>query len=90
VALRRKSGESLSDFIKRFNKMYNNIHDEINPIKSLAKITFENSFDVELSLLLRERRSTTLLSMQEAIIEVESNILSYEKLKNKSDRDKEK
>jgi hypothetical protein len=40
--------------------------------------------------MLRETRSTTFLSMQEESIEVESNILASEKLKNKSDRDKKK
>jgi hypothetical protein len=88
--LRRKNGESVSDFTKRFNKMYNKIPDEIKPTEASTKITFANAFDVEFSLLLRERRSTTLLSMQEATIEVESNILASEKLKNKSDRDKKK
>jgi hypothetical protein len=43
--LRRKSGESVSNFIKRFNKMYNKIPDEINPTEALAKIIFGNSFD---------------------------------------------
>jgi hypothetical protein len=89
-ALRRKSGESVSDFTKRFNKMYNKIPDEIKPTEASTKITFANSFDAKLSLLLRERRSTTLFSMQEETIEVESNILASEKLKNKSDRDKKK
>jgi hypothetical protein len=36
------------------------IPDEINPTEASTKITFENAFDVEFSLLLRERRSTTL------------------------------
>jgi hypothetical protein len=61
--LRRKSGESVSNFTKGFNKMYNKIPDEIQPTEASAKITFENSFDAKLSLLLRERRSTTLVSM---------------------------
>jgi hypothetical protein len=89
-ALRRKNGESISDFTKRFNNMYNKILDQITPTKSSTKITFANVFDAEFSLLLRERRSTTLLSMQKATIEVESNILASEKLKNKSNRDKNK
>lgn len=68
--LRRKSGESVLDFTKRFNKMNNKIHDEINPTEASTKITFANEFDAELSLLFREIRSTTLLSMQEETIEV--------------------
>jgi hypothetical protein len=69
-ALKRKNGESISDFTKRFNKMYGRILDEINPTEASAKITYVNAFDSKLSLLLRERISTTLLSMQKASIEV--------------------
>jgi hypothetical protein len=89
-ALKRKQGESVSDFTKRFNKMYSKIPEEIKPTETSAKITFSNAFDVEFSLLLRERRSVTLILMQEATIEVESNILAAERLKSKNDRDKKK
>jgi hypothetical protein len=89
-ALKRKNGESISDFTKRFNKMYGRIPDEIKPTEASAKITYANAFDAEFSLLLRERRSTTLLSMQEATIEVESNILASDRLKTRSDKEKKK
>jgi hypothetical protein len=89
-ALKRKQGESISDFTKRFNKMYSKIPDEIKPSETSAKITFANAFDVEFSLLLRERRSATLSLMQEAAIEVESNILAADKLKSRGDRDRKK
>jgi hypothetical protein len=89
-ALKRKSGKSISDFTKRFNKMYCRIPDEIKPTKASAKITYANSFDAEFSLLLRERISTTLLSMQEVAIEVKSNILASDKLKTRSDKEKKK
>jgi hypothetical protein len=75
-ALRRKQGESIPDFTKRFNQMYGKIPEEIKPSETSAKITFANAFDVEFSLLLRERRTTTLSLMQDVSIEVESNILA--------------
>jgi hypothetical protein len=89
-ALKRKSGESVSDFTKRFNKMYTKIPDEIKPIETSAKSNFLNAFDGEFSLLLRERRYASLSSMQEENIEVESNILEVERLKKKYDRDRKK
>jgi hypothetical protein len=89
-ALKRKNGESISNFTKRFNKMYGRIPDDIKLTEALAKITYANAFDAEVSLLLRERISTTLLSMQEASIEVESNILASDMLKTRSDKDKKK
>jgi hypothetical protein len=60
-ALKRKQGESISDFNKRFNKLYSKIPDEIKPIETSAKVTFVNAFDAEFSLLLRERRYVTLI-----------------------------
>jgi hypothetical protein len=56
--------------------MYVRIPDEIKPTEASAKITYANEFDAEFSLLLRERRSATLFSIQEETIEVESNILA--------------
>jgi hypothetical protein len=62
-SLKRKEGESVSDFSKRFNKMYNKIPTKINPSKSSAKITYASAFDLDFCLLLRERRATTLAHM---------------------------
>jgi hypothetical protein len=70
--------------------MYGRIPDEIKPTEASTKITYANAFDAEFSLLLRERRSTTLLSMQEPSIEVESNILESDMLKTRYDKDKKK
>jgi hypothetical protein len=89
-ALRRKQGESIPDFTKRFNQMYGKIPEEIKPSKTSAKITFANAFDVKFSLLLREIRTTTLILMQDVFIEVESNILAADKLKSRNERDRKK
>jgi hypothetical protein len=89
-ALNRKDGESISYFTKIFSKMYGRIPDEIKPTKMSTKITYANVFDADFSLMLRERWSTTLSSMQEASIEVESNILASDKLKARYDKDKKK
>jgi hypothetical protein len=77
-SLKRKEGESISDFSKRFNKMYNKIHSEIKPTQSSTKITYANAFDPDFSLLLRERRATFLSHMQDVALEVESNILAVD------------
>ena len=44
-ALKRKNGESISYFTKRFNKMYGRIPYEIKPLEASAKITYANEFD---------------------------------------------
>jgi hypothetical protein len=89
-SLKRKQGEYISDFTKIFNKMDSKISDEIKPTETSAEITFVNAFDVDFSLLLRERRYATLSLMQEVAIEVEYNILVVEKLKSRGERDKKK
>ena len=82
----KRNGESLSDFTKIFNKMYQKNTNEIKPSETSTMITYGNAFVDEFSLLLRERRSTNLAAVQESTIEVESNILEVERLKGESDR----
>ena len=55
--------------------MYSKIPTEIKPIATSAIITYVNAFDSEFFLLLREKRYVTLVDMQDATLEVESNIL---------------
>jgi hypothetical protein len=80
----------VSDFTKRFNRMYSTIPAKIKPTETSAQITYANSFDSEFCFLLRERRSTTLSLMQDASLEVESNILAAHKLKGNVDRKRQK
>jgi hypothetical protein len=70
--------------------MYGKIPEEIKPSETSAKITFANAFDAKFSFLIRERRASTLILMQDVAIEVESNILAADKLKSRSDRDRKK
>jgi hypothetical protein len=44
-ALRREEGEYVSDFSKRFNKMYKNIPTEVKPTETSSKMTYANAFD---------------------------------------------
>lgn len=52
-SLKRKEGESLVDFTKRFNKVYQKILVEVKPPETIAMITFANAFDAKFSLWLR-------------------------------------
>jgi hypothetical protein len=87
-SLKKKEGESVSDFSMIFNKMYRNIPTEVKPTEKFSKITYSSYFDLDLCLLLRERRATSLAHMQDAIIEVESNIMVVDELRSKADRDR--
>ena len=86
--LKRENGESVSNFTKRFNNMYSKIPTEIKPTDTSARITYANAFDSNFCLLLRERRSASLSLMQDAALEVESNIVASQKVKGNIDRKK--
>ena len=92
-SLKRKVGESLIDFMKRFNKVYQKIPAEVKPLETTTMITFANAFDAKFSLWLRVAKPQSFPSMQEASIEVESKILETNKLKsyeNKGVKEKKK
>jgi hypothetical protein len=83
-------GEYVSDFSKRFNKMYNKIPAEIKPSEASAKILYASAFGPDFCLLLREGRATSLAQMKDEAIEVESNVLVAERLRNKANTDRRK
>jgi hypothetical protein len=87
-SLKKMEGESVSDFSKRFNKMYNKILTEVKPSEASAQISYAGAFDPDFCLLLRERRATSLAQMQDVAVEVESNILAADRLRNKVDVDR--
>jgi hypothetical protein len=68
--------------------MYSKIPIEVMPTKTYAKINYSSSFDLDFCLLLRERRATSLAHMQDATIEVESNIMAVDEIRSKAVRDK--
>jgi hypothetical protein len=81
--LRKKNSETVLEFTQRFNKLYNNILAEVKPSQPAAKVTFVGDFDLDFSLLLRERISVDLTKMQDDAVEIESNIMASGKLKDK-------
>ena len=69
--------------------MYSKIPTAIKPTGASTMITYVNAFDSDFYLILRERRSASLSLMQDASLEVESNILASQKVKGKVDRRKQ-
>jgi hypothetical protein len=74
--IKKKQNKFVSDFIKRFNKLYNKIPANVKPSQPTTKATFSGSFDPDFALLLRERISTSLIGMQDDVIEIESNMIA--------------
>jgi len=58
--------------------MYNKILVEIKPTEASTKITYASDFDPDFFLLLREIRATSLDYIQNAALEIESNILAVD------------
>jgi hypothetical protein len=83
VSLKKKTSETVMEFIQRFNKLYNKIMVEVKPSQPVAKVTFAGAFELDFPLLLRERRGATLTQMQDDAIEIESNMMASGKLKTK-------
>ena len=69
-ALKKKHNKGVTEFIKRFNKLYNNIPAEIKPPQAATKVFFLGSFEQDFGFTLRERKSTSLDQIQTDIVEV--------------------
>ena len=74
----------------RFMKVCDAIPAEVKPPVGAAQLHYADSFDSDLSLLLRERRSMSLNDMMNDEIEVEVNLMAYGKIKQKIETRKHK
>ena len=71
-------------------RVYNSIPTEVKPPFGAAQLRYVDSFDNDFSLLLRERRSTTLDDMMNDAIEVEVNLMASGKINHNSNTDMKK
>jgi hypothetical protein len=77
--LKRGNDEIVKSFYDRFKRTYNSLPDECKPHDGMAKIHYVEGFDDDFALLLRERRSSTLVDMMNDAIEVEVNLMASRK-----------
>lgn len=82
-AIKRKSDENFSEFIKTFNKLYNSLSVEIKTPPFGAKVVFVGAFEIDFSFTLRERRSPTLEQIQTDALEIEANMTAAGKVTGK-------
>ena len=75
-AIKKKSDETVAQFVRRFNKLYNSLPTEIKPPPAGAKITFAGAFESNFGFTLRERRSPTLNQIQTDALEIEANLVA--------------
>ena len=81
--LRRGPNEPVHDFSFRFKKTYNAIPVDVKPPPGAAKVHYVDAFSSEFTLLLSERRYATLDDMIEDATEVEVNLTTSNKSKQK-------
>lgn len=84
-ALRKNPKEDTSEFIKRFNKQYNNLPDDIKPPATAAHVVFMGVFEFDIGFSLRERNSLNIEQLQTDALEVEANMVSVGKSKVKKE-----
>jgi hypothetical protein len=77
--------ESVQDFSARFMRTYEFILADVKPPPGAAKLHYADAFDSEFTLLLRERRCTSLENMMHDAIEVEVNLSTSNKTKQRGD-----
>jgi hypothetical protein len=82
-SLKKKENEYVVDFNKRFNKLYNKIPRDINPLQQATKVTYVGDFDADFAMVLRERRAPSLLIMKDDAIYIEGNMIALGKMKKK-------
>ena len=85
--IKKKQNEGVSEFIKRFNKLYLSLPPEMKPNEAVAKIIFIAAFDFDFGFSLRERKPATLDDAQSDALELEANFASTGKLKGKIEPD---
>ena len=70
-------------FSSRFMRVYKSIPTDIKPLVGATKLHYDDSFDSDFSLLLRERKSTSLPVMFQDSLKVEANMMTSGKLKHR-------
>jgi len=81
--LKRDPAETIQEFLARFMRVYGSIPADVKPSTEVAKMHFVDAFDNDVSLFLREIRSSKLTDMIEDAVEVEANLMASSKMKGR-------
>lgn len=74
-AIKNKSYETMAEFVRIFNKLYNSLPAEIKPPLAGAKINFSRAFESNFGFTLRERRASTLDQIQIDALGISANLV---------------
>ena len=81
--LKKGNFESIHEFSSRFMRVYNSIPADIKPLVGVVKLHYVDAFEIDFVLLLMEIKSTNLPSMFKYALEVEENLMTFGKIKQK-------
>jgi hypothetical protein len=73
--LKRHPGETVPQFLARFNKVYHAMPTDIRPPLGSSHLHYPYAFNLEMEFQLRERNIATLEEMQKIVVDVEANLL---------------
>jgi len=79
--MKKAPDEMVQEFSARFMKVYNSILAKFKPPLEASQLHYFDSFDNDFTLLLRERRSTSLDAIMSNAIKVEVNMMVLGKIK---------
>jgi len=83
LALKKKNGEFVLDFNKRFNNLYNKIPTNIKPSSTTTKVTYPTAHDLDFTIMLKKIRIATLDQMQKDEFYIEGNMDALDNIKLK-------
>lgn len=73
--LKRNVGESVHDYSKRFNNVYNALPRHMKPPQGMALVRYPEGFDADMAYHLRERDYNTLEDIKKGAVSVEANLI---------------
>lgn len=79
--VKNKPSKNLREFTNRFHKLYNKIPTKIKPTPTATMVNFVAAFELDVSVMMRERRLITMVDMHSNAIEIEGNLTTAIKLR---------
>jgi hypothetical protein len=79
--MKKAPEETVHEFSAHFFNVYNSIPAKVKPPFGVAQFQYVDSFDSDFSLLLRERRSTSLDAIMSNVVEAKVNMMASGKIK---------
>ena len=71
-------------------RVYNSVHSDIKPLVGASKLHYDDAFDSDFALSLRQIKSTNFPTMLKDTLEVEANLMASGKMKQRVEANRRK